>query len=102
MRWWLRPDCSSSSASVARWNSRPGSPSKLDPTSLRSDLRLRCVNGTPAILEARAPRSKAAVSPPLVAAVDVWEHRLPMADFVVKRDNLHECSIVETSPPELQ
>src|SRR3954464_4750743 len=52
MRWWLRPDCSSPSASVAKWNSRSGGPSKLDPTSSRSSLRFLCVNGTGAILMA--------------------------------------------------
>src|SRR4051794_7273528 len=45
MRWWLRPDCSSSSASVARRNSRSGAPSKLEPTSSRSAFRFRSVNG---------------------------------------------------------
>src|SRR3954468_20607837 len=46
MRWWLRPECSSASASLARWNSRSGAPSKLDPTSSRSALRFLRVNGT--------------------------------------------------------
>src|SRR3954453_2714077 len=50
MRWWLRPDCSSSSAEVARRNSRSGAPSKLEPTSSRSALRFLSVNGTLAIL----------------------------------------------------
>src|SRR5215210_5923610 len=45
MRWWLRPECSSSSASVARRNSRSGAPSNLDPTSSRSALRFLSVNG---------------------------------------------------------
>src|SRR3954471_8401590 len=44
------PDCSSSSALVARRNSRSGAPSKLDPTSSRSALRFLSVNGTLAIL----------------------------------------------------
>src|SRR5262245_34252915 len=50
MRWWLKPDCSSSSAWVASRNSRSAAPSKLDPTSCRSCFRFRTVNGTAAIL----------------------------------------------------
>src|SRR5215210_8407752 len=46
MRWWLRPECSSSSASVAKRNSRSGAPSNLEPTSSRSALRFLSVNGT--------------------------------------------------------
>jgi hypothetical protein len=42
----LRPDSWSSSALVARRNSRSGAPSKLEPTSSRSSLRFLSVNGT--------------------------------------------------------
>src|SRR5215210_8675317 len=50
MRWYPRPPFSSSSALVARRNSKSGAPSKLDPTSSRSSLTFLSVNGTAAIL----------------------------------------------------
>src|SRR5262245_37544312 len=40
------PDFSSSSARVAKRNSRSGAPSNLEPTSSRSSLRFLSVNGT--------------------------------------------------------
>jgi hypothetical protein len=46
----LKPDRSSSSASVAKRNSRSGAPSNLDPRSSRSCLRFLSVNGTVAIV----------------------------------------------------
>src|SRR6187401_3060670 len=50
MRWYDSPDCSSSSSSVARRNSRSGAPSKLEPTSFRSRLRFLSENGKAATL----------------------------------------------------
>src|SRR2546430_16857386 len=41
-----QPDFSSSSASVAKRNSRSGAPSNLEPTSSRSSLMFLSVNGT--------------------------------------------------------
>src|SRR4051794_30945964 len=60
MRWWLRPERSSPSASVARWNWRSGDPAKLEPTSSRSALRFFSVNGTGTILRARPSRFRKA------------------------------------------